>query len=107
MTLIKLEMVPPLSPLVFPRGHTVHHQNPSFSSHSHPSCGHVAVPETFVVTHSWCQIFNRDSTHRVSAHHFRVVDHAYEVDDGKGRIENIGAEEVFVEGDPLAAQTPV
>lgn len=55
----------------------------------------------------WWQIFNRDDTHRVPVHHLRVVDHAYEVDDGKGRIENIGAEEVFVEGDPLAAQTPV
>lgn len=46
-------------------------------------------------------------THRVSAHHLWVVDHRYQVNDGEGGIEHVGAEEVLVEGDPLAAQTPV
>lgn len=58
-------------------------------------------------SHVVANIYQTHSTHRVSAHQIRVVAHDYEVDDGQGRIENIGAEEVFVEGDPLAAQTPV
>lgn len=52
-------------------------------------------------------MFDRGRTHRVSAHHLRIIDHCYEVYDGEGWIEHIGAEEVLVQGDPLAAQTPI
>lgn len=45
-------------------------------------------------------------THRVSVDHIRIVDHCNQVDDGEGGVEHVGAEEVLMEGDPLAAQTP-
>lgn len=46
-------------------------------------------------------------THRILGHHVWVVDHAHQVDDGDCRVEHVGAEEVLVQGDPLAAQAPV
>lgn len=45
-------------------------------------------------------------THRVLRHHLRVVDDAHQVDDGDRRVEHVGAEEVLVQGDPLAAEAP-
>ena len=48
-----------------------------------------------------------EATHRVSGNNFRIIDHSYEGDDGEGWIEHIGAEEVLMQGDPLAAQAPV
>ena len=58
-------------------------------------CGHFLVLK-----------YPTEAAHRVSAHHFRIIDHSDEVDDGEGWIEHVGAEEVLVQGDPLAAQTP-
>lgn len=46
-------------------------------------------------------------THRVPDHDLRFVDHTHQVNDGQGRVEDVGTEQILVEGDPLAAQTPV
>ena len=40
------------------------------------------------------------------SHYIRIVDHGDEVDEGDGRVQHVGPEEVFVKGDPLAAQAP-
>lgn len=56
---------------------------------------------------STTSIFWFKATHRVAGHHFGIVDHSDEVDDGEGRVQHVGAEQVLVEGDSLTAQTPV
>lgn len=45
-------------------------------------------------------------THRVFLHHLLVVCHRCEPNDGDDRVQNKRKEEVFVQRDPLAAQTP-
>ena len=45
-------------------------------------------------------------TYWISLHYICVVDHCYEVDEGKGGVEDIGNEEVLMKRDPLAAQVP-
>lgn len=57
--------------------------------------------------HSTTSIFWFKATHRVAGHHCGIVDHSDKVDDGEGRVQHIGAEQVLVEGDSLTAQTPV
>lgn len=54
-----------------------------------------------------CRYLTEGCTHWVSPHHFRIIDHSYEVDDGERGVEHVGEEEVLVECDPLAAQAPV
>lgn len=45
-------------------------------------------------------------THRVFLHHLLVVCHRSEPNDGDDRVQHKREEEVFVQRDPLAAQTP-
>lgn len=45
-------------------------------------------------------------THRVFLHHLLVVRHRCEPNDGDDRVQNERKEKVFVQRDPLAAQTP-
>lgn len=45
-------------------------------------------------------------THRVFLHHLLVVCHCCQPNDGDDRVQDKRKEEVFVQCDPLAAQTP-
>lgn len=45
-------------------------------------------------------------THRIPANHILIVGHRRQPDDGDDGVEDEGDEEVLVQGDSLATQTP-